>query len=755
MRYLILSFIVSFALSGIPFHLVAAQTSSPTTSTTSTTTSTSAGSAREDRLKILPNEPLTIRAESLERDADRDLYIIEGDVEIKYRDVRLRADRVELNDITGDLVAIGEVVYEEGSDVLRAERAEFNINSELGIVYKGDAAIQPDQYLTGERIEKIGEKSFKIDKGSFTACSSHLPFWKFKSSDATVHKGDYFIGKNILLFIQGIPLLFTPYLIFPIKEERQTGFLIPDFGSSRSKGFRLNNTFFWAISESQDFTFAHTYYDLRGNEFSSSYRYIYSANTRGTISGRYIRDSKDNDSDRGDFRLGHRQSLPWDIEALGNVNLVSDTTFLRDFDNRLEERTRQTAETNIAFTKRFAEHSIRFFSNRLESLTPSTSTTVATDQIDTLLPELRFTSLNQRVFTSPFFFQQETVFSSFHRETSGTTQLEFSRLDINPILSLPVKLLGRALTFTPSVNYRETWYTDDATTSVNPALEGNSISRELFGFNVVMNGPKFDKIFDRGEDQSVTKLKHIIEPGLVYGYIQRVDQNNLPSIDGIDRISGQNQLTYSLSNRLLAKRKVKPKEDQEVTATITTATGDSEVTPQFETKEIISLALSQGVSFTQPDFRFSNITATLQVFQGSPSRLQVVTAYDPYVSKIVTNSVDLYTNYKDKFNLTVLWRRDLIVDRATDAVISKTQFLDLQTSAKLWNTFGISYRTRFNIEDQERVEDFLQVAYNAQCWSLVGDFGQQRITTGSINLDRRFLITLEFKHLGKIGTLRF
>lgn len=704
--------------------------------------------SREDPFKIIPSEPLTISAESLERDEETNLYIAEGDVDLRYRNVRLQADRVELNEETGDMVAFGNVIYEEGTDVLRAERIEFNINSELGIVYKGDAVIQPDQYITGERIEKIGEKSFKIDRGSFTACSSHLPFWRFTGDESTITKGDYFKGRNVLLFIKGIPLLFTPYLIFPIKEERQTGFLIPDFGRSRSKGYHLGNTFFWALSDSQDLTFTHNFYDIRGHEFVLNYRYIYSENNQGSFLGRTIQDRVENSS-RGDLRFNHRQFLPLGIETLANVNLVSDKTFLRDFDNNLEERTRQTLESNISFTKRFGQNFIRLLIDRLENITPSGATPSSTDQVDYRLPELRFTSLNQRILESPVFFQQETLFSSIRREVDGETRLEFNRLDINPTLSVPFKPLRRALTLTPRVNYRTTLYSDDINTSVNPEIEGNSVSREQFGFGLEASGPKFDRIFDRGEDKTITKLKHLIEPAISYNFAQNVDQTNLPSFDSIDRIPQQNGLSYSLTNRLLARKKLKPKDEQAEELL------DSEIEPQFVTQELVSLQLAQSVDFTRSDFRLSNIVTTLQILPGNPNRFQLTTSYDIYVNSFVSTSADFYMNYQDKFNLNVLWRRNLTVDRVADRVTGETQFLDLQTGVKLWDTVGIQYRTRFNVEDRERVEDDLQLAYNTQCWSLIGRFSQQRVAIGDFDLDRRFLLTLEFRHLGRIGTIRF
>ncbi|PIE35918.1 hypothetical protein CSA56_02420, partial [candidate division KSB3 bacterium] len=227
-----------------------------------------------DSLQFKDKESLTLTAERLTYFAEQHMFVAEGHVEITYRDAQLTADYIEFDDITGDALARGNVFYEEKGETVSAEEARFNFNSELGIIKTGHLTLEDDQYVAGKEIIKTGEQTYTVKKGTFTACEDcHNPAWKFWSSTAKIHEGQYLQAWNTVGFVKGIPIFYFPYFIYPIKTERQTGLLVPDIGNSTSNGFKIGNSFFWAISPTQDATFYHTYYEKRGHKFDLEYRY--------------------------------------------------------------------------------------------------------------------------------------------------------------------------------------------------------------------------------------------------------------------------------------------------------------------------------------------------------------------------------------------------------------------------------------------------------------------------------------------------
>ena len=64
-------------------------------------------------------------------------------------------------------------------------------------------------------------------------------------------------------------------MYYPLsKENRNTGFLMPSYGSSTVKGQTISNAFFWAINRSHDATILHDWYSKTGQSIAGDYRYV-------------------------------------------------------------------------------------------------------------------------------------------------------------------------------------------------------------------------------------------------------------------------------------------------------------------------------------------------------------------------------------------------------------------------------------------------------------------------------------------------
>ena len=66
---------------------------------------------------------------------------------------------------------------------------------------------------------------------------------------------EYAHFKDFTLKVKQAPIFYSPYMIWPIKRDRSTGFLFPGFGPNDNKGFYFGGSFFWAMTRSMDSTF--------------------------------------------------------------------------------------------------------------------------------------------------------------------------------------------------------------------------------------------------------------------------------------------------------------------------------------------------------------------------------------------------------------------------------------------------------------------------------------------------------------------
>src|SRR5512147_990336 len=195
--------------------------------------------------------PISVTADKLDYDRVTDVYTAVGHVRIEQEGVKLEADKVVFHSKTGEVEAEGKVYLQDQGNVVRADRLKINLNTREGVMYKGDLFMQKDNYhLRGDGIERRSETVYHVENGMFTTCDESE--WYIKADEMNIDMDRYATGKSVSLKLAGVPMLYTPYLLVPVR--RQSGFLLPVLGYSSSEGLFADNAFFWAMSDYRDMT---------------------------------------------------------------------------------------------------------------------------------------------------------------------------------------------------------------------------------------------------------------------------------------------------------------------------------------------------------------------------------------------------------------------------------------------------------------------------------------------------------------------
>ncbi len=492
-----------------------------------------------DRLQRL-RDAVKVDADSLEYSEAEAKLIAKGKVHLVMENRSLFADEVSLDLEDQVMVATGNIVLLEGLNRLEGDRMEYNYRTNLGVVTQGKAFLEPGVSFSGVEIRREGERQYRVLDGQFTTCrlcqpEPQTPDWEFRASEATVYQDEFIVSRNASFWIKGSPTLFAPVAAYPI-GPRRTGFLIPRFLYSNSDGFVVKQPFFWAISPSQDLTLTPIYRTKVGFEIAADYRYVLAEDARGEMTGRYLHDisSSAPQTNRGEVKWWHNQVLAptWTFKA--DVTYVSDQTFQKTFvEDPVLFRTARTIPSNVFVTQATPQYMLL----GLVNLTRDLSST--TEQRTGRLPEVGFQWLPSPVGGTPLLVggQTSTVYLTQNQaEDTG-------RFDFFPGLGLPLALTPW-LTATSGVAFRETVYSEKTGGS-------GATNRTL-----VELGERLTSRFARRFDEpgfGLLRLTHVVEPALAYQYIPWVNQQSLPQFDTTDFVSGQNRLTYQLTNRLIAR----------------------------------------------------------------------------------------------------------------------------------------------------------------------------------------------------------
>jgi LPS-assembly protein len=671
--------------------------------------------------------PVDIEADELIYERETQTYEAHGQVEASRGDLSLKADHARLNMATKEMVAWGNVLLREGEDVIECQRLEVNLDTRLGRIYQARLFLKDQNFhITGKEVEKLGENHYRIRDGSLTTCDAKRPPWKFSVKELEVKEmalGGWGTAKGPIFYLEDIPVLYFPWGAFPVRQERQSGFLIPQVGYSSSDGFRFKSGFYWAFAKNMDTTLYFDYLGDRGFKEGLEYRYAFSRETSGQANFNFIAD-QDLHKNRYSFFIEHEQNLPYDFYLKGDINRVSDHEYLRDFTNEYFPSSSKMAAIDSWSSRQL--RSVVFGGKNWDQTSLIAQTVVyddltkdSNDETVQKLPQISFYAHPQSLFKTPLFFDLTSSYTNFWREKG----VEAQRGDLFPRISFPTRLFN-VLKFESDVGWRETVYgSENDPTGIfkgwrsRHTFEADSqMSMEFFR---TYDAEAFSKLSNL---YKVDKWMHTIEPMVSYTYIPGVNQNDLPVFDELDRIPYTNQLTYGITQRLVGR----PEK-------VGVSSGPFEYA-----KLMIFQSYSLGDPFTDSSGKkrsFSNIQGELWWNFG------------PYLSAHWNGDFSPYGRSFDILNFALIAK-----DRRNDAV--QVQYRDTRGTDREINVdarvktiaplyfYGSFY---YNLLAGTWVQAIMGAEYQAQCWSVgffVEDINRSPDGTQKKQLKYHFYVNL-------------
>jgi len=731
----------------------------------------------------------------------KDELILKEYVDIKYGDTRLQADFVRYVPSTKDVTALGNVILDQGTSRLTAEKLTYNLDAETGVYYNARGYAEPSYYFEAQRVEKISKDEMVLYDATFTACTQPVPYWSFKVGHGLIRQDDYAYLHNLRFKVGHVVVFYTPYLVWPVKSDRASGLLFPEFGFSRRSGTVISNALYWAIRRNMDATFYLDYMSLAGYGNGLEYRYVPSENGRGYLTGYFIRDQIAKQQhlpgvpiDRWVINFGHNQAFGDGWHLVANANFISDFNYYRDFERDLRLSTNPQAVSNLFVTKTWGFSTLNLTGERREQLLNEEET--ITRWIE---PKIELRGRRQRLGDSPFFLTLDSSADYFNK---GTPNAQYGRFDLFPVFSSQLSPVPW-LDVNASLGYRDTYYTK----SQSADIIDEAFNRHLYQGGLTVIGPKLSRVFDRPDSSFSPQYKSTIEPQIQYSYQSRVtDPDRVVPFDEIDVINANSdQVTYSLVTRLFAKRPVggteelgalfgpanasfvsgghydpyaklrealrKKQEEQkkagEEGGQPPAATGEEK--KRLSTVEIATLEFSQDYSFLGPlsvstalgslteplQSNFGPIRGTLRVNPSIHTSLDVRSSYDILFREIrdASLSANLRSIKRGFLDLTWSMSRDLEgrallarglafsppFDQNQIGLQGETNFLDRR--------FLVGMQTNYELGSvapgEPRLRDQrYRFGYNTQCCGFQLEV-LNRNFVGSSNREFRFLINLK------------
>lgn len=655
-------------------------------------------------------EAVVLHADNLTHEQSDNTYRAIGNVHLEWDGMKLVADRAFLKQTENTAEAEGSIVLTTDGDRLTADRMVLDLESRKGKIENGYLFMEKGNFhLWGDRMEKTGEEDYHIEKGVFTLCDGETPSWKFSASSVQVSLGEYATGKNVLFYIRNTPVFYLPYVVFPVKRERQSGFLLPKFGTSTKKGINFNIPYYWAISPSQDATFHLDIQSKRGVGTEANYRYIRKTGSEGDFRGYLIYDTRLNRL-RGDLSEKHQEIFSPTLVFKSDINYVSDRDFYRDYAEAFGEYNRKSVDSNVFLTK----HWQRFL------LTPElrfTQDLEATSNVATFqkLPVITFSGITQKVANLPVYFALDSNFTNFYRLEGFQGQ----RLDLHPALLYYLKP-GDWLEGAARVGYQHRLYNMYGGTGGNNLNDAGLLDAGLRFSSTVA------RVYDTGWN-NLQKVRHTLIPELGYTYVQSANQDSLPFFDFNDRVVHQNTINYSITNYLTGKF----------------MSGDAPASY----RDLAYVRLSQGydLSGSRRDLLtlfdelhpFTDVRIEAKVNPTREVSFLTDSRYNPYKTNFSTTSFAV--RYDDS--------QGNLLSAGYRFARTQLEYLEGSIGLRLIKPLIFSFSGRYSIDKGDFLESYYAVEYKQQCWSVILSYGERQG-------NKEFFVNFALAGIGPLGRIK-
>lgn len=671
-----------------------------------------------------------------------------GNVMVKQGELEVTAEQVDYDKLTDIASVPGRVKLDRGGDIITGLGLNLTIATEVGTLDKPTFFFSKNPTRPAQRYEARGSASRMYFEGpeqerlfnaSYTTCKPDQDDWYLRVSelalDRTTNVGT---GINGYVEFKGVPILYMPYMTFPLNNQRKSGFLPPSFGSSTSSGLELAIPYYVNLAPNRDATITPKVFTRRGMQLGVEFRYL-GDNYLGQFDTEFLPNDRVADRDRYLFSLRHYQNLGnwlapgWSASI--NAQKVSDDNYFRDLSTRIAN----TAQTNLP--RDFALS----YSNFVGDLT------LRYLDFQTLQDPAALSDPNQRI-AEPYRLAPQLTFNSHPNRWRGVefnafgeftdfrhpTLVNGQRLIFYPSASLPLEAPYGFIT--PKLGFHSTRY----------QLTGNEGIYESGSRNVPIVSVDSGLSFERSMKLWDSSITQTLEPRLFFLYVPYRDQSKLPNFStavtdfsfaqifnenlfvGGDRISDARQVTAAVTTRFI--------ED---------ATGI----------ERLRAAIGQRYYFTPQRVSLDSTTPVNSVdAQGNLSRSDLLVGLSGQLSTSwFLDSGFQYSTSKRQFersNVAARYNADngRILNfsyRFTRDSIKQVDVSAQWPFGKIAPAWTLLARANHSFQDKRLIEGLLGVEYNQGCWEF--RLVAHRFVTATQQYSNSIQFQLELKGLSKLG----
>ncbi len=628
--------------------------------------------------------------DSMYFDVTYEKLFLYGNAKVDYEDITLTADYIVIDYTDHTVYAegykdslgeprrdslgeyIGLPVFTQGAQKFNSHTMKYNFDTKkgkIGIVTTKEG----DGFIHGETVKKDNANNFYIQNGKYTTCDKDTPDYYIKAGKLKVIQNSKIITGPAYLVIEEVPFpLGVPFGIFPNKQGRSSGIIIPTYGDSPTQGFYLQRGgYYFGLSENFDLALHGDIYTYGSWMLNATSDYInrYHYSGRFDIKYSYTRQG-DADAIPSTFNPSHSYFINWnhtqDTKARpgslfsAQVNFGS-TSFYQNTLSTGTEFLTNTFASSISFQKDFTGSPFHFAADISHSQNNQTK------QIDLTAPNMSFNMSSIYPFKNPNSVGEQRWYEKIGISSSSTLENKITTYDTIPLKShkfsdfsngvqhnIPISTSFKVMkyfTLTPTLSWTERWYAQSITQHFYNATD-SIVTDTAHGFKRAGDGAASASMsttiygmynFRSGK---IVAIRHVVTPSMSFtyrpdystnswGYYNTITSNNnmvhkysyfQGGIYGSPSQGKVEAVGFNLDNNL--EMKVKKNTDT------------SEATKKIKIFE--TLRLNGSYNFVADSLKLSHIGMSASTLLFDKINIQASSSLDPYLRDSLGRDINTY-----------------------------------------------------------------------------------------------------------------
>jgi LPS-assembly protein len=201
-----------------------------------------------------------------------------GNVVITHLKNSIYGEKALINFTTGEAEVVGNVRYIAPEMTLYGAKLRYNfLTKEIEL---DNARVLSDNFsITGKKISQSSANIIYAEEAEYTTCKDCPESWSIYGKKITITVGEYVRLQHAFIKVNGVIAMYIPYIVFPIKQKRESGVLFPYMGFSSDEGLRYQQPLFWVIDDYKDITLTPSSFGDRGPGGEFQYRQNIKAKT--------------------------------------------------------------------------------------------------------------------------------------------------------------------------------------------------------------------------------------------------------------------------------------------------------------------------------------------------------------------------------------------------------------------------------------------------------------------------------------------